>query len=77
MAELKQTIHEALDNAVENGHLDLVMGKFLSEIARDLESCSGIGEGVPREEVIGHIKSWQEKHMPEQTEAPKRRKAAK
>jgi hypothetical protein len=54
-------VHEALDNAVDNGHGEELKSMSIEEIAEDLRSQTGEFEDVPDEELHSIIRSWQAK----------------
>lgn len=62
--QLHQLVHEALDNALANGHFDKGMslhGLSNEEIAEDLVMYDADLEGYEPEELVPHIQSWWQK----------------
>lgn len=63
---LQQRVHEALNNAKENGYFDAGMelhGLEAEKIADDMIALDSDFEKFSVEELVPHIQSWLEKNM--------------
>lgn len=58
-ASMEQLVHEALDNAVVNGHYATrVEAYHVGDIAEDLIDCCATFEGVNPYDLEPHVRSW-------------------
>lgn len=60
-SDLRATVFESLNNAVENGFFDegrYLHGATAEAIVNDLKDCDAECEPVPADELLPHVEAW-------------------
>lgn len=61
--QLRDRVHESLDNAACNEHWAWIMSSDPKEVADDMLAYDADVEGFDADALVPHIKTWQAKHQ--------------